>query len=191
MSSDTHPEWLRTWSTTLTARDGGRFVLRLLGPDDVELLTEYFLSLSDCTRILYGPHPFDRETAEKLCAEREPDILRLVTVQELAGRPRFASYFILFLRRPKDAARFGGALAEQTSSLAPSVRDDLQSSGLGSLVMPEVLSLARRLGMKWMVLCGGVQARNLRGIHFYGKWGFRKVGEFPSQIMNHDMVREI
>ena len=143
MSSDTHPEWLRTWSATLTARDGGRFALRLLRPEDVELLTEYFLSLSDCTRILYGPHPFDRETAEKLCAEREPDILRLVTVQELAGGPRFASYFILFLRRPKDAARFGGALAEHTSSLAPSVRDDLQSSGLGSLVMPEVLSLAR------------------------------------------------
>lgn len=191
MSSDTHPEWLRSWSATLTARDGARFVLRLLRPEDVELLAEYFLSLSDCTKVLYGPHPFDRETAEKLCAEREPDILRLVTVQEVAEKQRFASYFILFLKRPRDAARCNGAEAEGTVSLAPSVRDELQSSGLGSLVMPEVLSLARRLGMRWMVLSGGVQARNLRGIHFYEKWGFRKIGEFPSQIMNYDMVREL
>jgi GNAT superfamily N-acetyltransferase len=192
VTSSTRPVWLAHWSRTLAAKDGGRFLLRLLRPEDVDLLTEYFLSLSDWTKNLYGPHPFDRQTAEKLCAEDEPLTLRLVTVQELAGKPRIASYFILFLKlRPGDAARYTDLSVEDTASLAPSVRDELQSSGLGSLIMPEVVEVARRSGMKRMILCGGVQARNARGYHFYEKWGFQKVREFPTQIMNYDMVKEL
>lgn len=192
MASSTRPAWLGQWSRTLVAKDGGHFLLRLLRPEDVELLTEYFCSLSEWTRSLYGPHPFDRQTAEKLCAEDDPLTLRLVTVHEPAGKPRIASYFILFLKlRPGDAARYTELSVEDTASLAPSVRDDLQSSGLGSLIMPEVVDVARRSGMKRMVLCGGVQARNARGYHFYEKWGFRKVREFPTQIMNYDMVKEL
>jgi GNAT superfamily N-acetyltransferase len=185
-------EWLRQWSATLTARDGGRFLLRLLRPDDANLLTEYFLSLSDCSKMLYGPHPFDRETAEALCAEQDPLTLRFVSLQDVRGGQRIASYFILFVElRPGDAARYTDLPVKDTSSLAPSVRDDLQSSGLGSLVMPELVEIARRLGMRRLILCGGVQARNRRAHHFYEKWGFVKVREFPTQIMNYDMVKEL
>jgi len=183
--------WLRTWSQPLAAKDGRRFTLRLLRKDDVELLAEYFLGLSDTTKMLYAPHPFDRETAEKLCAEDDSSTLRFVTVEE-ARPPRLASYFIVFLTlRPGDAARYTDLPVEDTAELAPSVRDDLQSTGLGSLLMPHLLEVSRRCGMRRMVLCGGVQARNRRGFHFYQKWGFVKVREFPSQIMNYDMVRDL
>ena len=181
---------LRGWSTTLIARGGRRFELRPLRPDDVELLTEYFLSLSDYTKMLYGPHPFDRETAEKLCREEDPTVLRLVTLEQ--GTSRIGSYFILFLKlRPGDASRYTDLAPEGVCSLAPSVRDELQNTGLGSLVMKELVEVARSLGMRRMILCGGVQARNARGYHFYSKWGFSKVREFPTQIMNYDMIREL
>ena len=186
------PEKLGEWSARLTARDGRSFELRLLKPDDLEMLSEYFLSLSDCTKMLYGPHPFDRATAEKLCKEEDPTVLRLVTVERRGGIERIGSYFILFLTlRPGDASRYPDLPPEGVCSLAPSVRDELQNTGVGSLVMAELVEIARSLGMRRMILCGGVQARNLRGYHFYEKWGFTKVREFPTQIMNYDMIRQI
>jgi diamine N-acetyltransferase len=184
--------WLSAWSKPLTASDGRRYTLRLLRRDDVEPLAAYFLGLSDATTMLYAPHPFDRATAEKLCAEDDPLTLRLVTVEDSPGAPRLASYFIVFLSLlPGDASRYADLPVGDTAELAPSVRDDLQSTGLGSLVMPHLLEIARRCGMRRMVLCGGVQARNRRGFHFYQKWGFVKVREFPSQIMNFDMVLDL
>jgi hypothetical protein len=120
--------------------------MRLLTSGDVELLTQYFLGLSDCTKMLYGPHPFDRGTARELCAERDPLTLRLVTLEEYRGRERIASYVILFLKLlPGDLARYPGLPVEDTASLAPSVRDDLQSTGLGSLVMAELIARMREL----------------------------------------------
>ena len=185
-------ERLKGWSARLTARNGDHFELRLLKPADLEMLSEYFLSLSDYTKMLYGPHPFDRETAEKLCVEEDPTVLRLVTVERRDGRERICSYFILFLKlRPGDASRYPDLPPEGVCSLAPSVRDDLQNTGLGSLVMAELVELARSLGMRRMILCGGVQARNVRGYHFYQKWGFTKVREFPTQLINYDMIREL
>jgi hypothetical protein len=42
-----------------------------------------------------------------------------------------------------------------------------------------------------MVLWGGVQERNLRGVHYYTRWGFRKVGEFWTDKNNHDMIADL
>jgi hypothetical protein len=63
-------------------RDGTRVTVRTLRPEDAEELAGYFLGLSVGTRALYGPHPFDRETAAALCAAvrdgTRPDELRIV-----------------------------------------------------------------------------------------------------------------
>ncbi len=51
----------------------GEATLRCLRDDDAEPLGAYFARLSTRTRDFYGPHRFDRETADRLCRETRTD----------------------------------------------------------------------------------------------------------------------
>ncbi len=85
---------------TLALRSGGGATLRCLRDDDADRLGAYFARLSPRTRDLYGPHPFDQETAERLCLETRADteVVRFVaTVPERDGA-RIIAYFIVGLR---------------------------------------------------------------------------------------------
>ena len=89
-------------------------------------------------------------------------------------------------------ARLGIVLDDQSDcTLAPSVADEYQNRGLGSLIMDHLLDLMLRIGRKRLVLMGGTRAHNERAIHFYRKFGFRKVGEFDTGVNNYDMIVEI
>ena len=61
----------------VTLRDGRTALVRLLRPDDAAALTRLFEGLSAITRGYYGPHPFDRATAERLCAESGDVVLAM------------------------------------------------------------------------------------------------------------------
>jgi len=175
---------------------GQTLVLRPLRPDDRLLLGEYFLGLSETTRGLYGPHPFDAATADAICDRLDPaQTLRMVATVRRAEGERIVAYFLL-TRGPRedDAARYaklGIPLGPGDGALAPSVVDDFQDQGVGSRMMSHLLWVAPGLGLRRIVLWGGVQARNARGIHFYTKWGFRKVGEFFTDKNNHDMILDL
>jgi ribosomal protein S18 acetylase RimI-like enzyme len=58
-------------------------------------------------------------------------------------------------------------------------------------MMQHVISVARGLGRKRILLSGGTQCRNVRAIHFYEKHGFVTVGEFVTEVKNQDMVLEL
>jgi GNAT superfamily N-acetyltransferase len=186
-------------TTAVMFSDGTTVTLRSLIAGDVRILGDYFLGLSAETRRRYGPHPFDRATAERLCASIDPaQTLRLIGTVPWDGAERIIGYFILILGiREDDAARYaklGIVLnADTDCTLAPSVADDYQSQGLGSLMMRHLLDVARLLGRKRMVLWGGTQATNFRAIHFYHKYGFRTVGEFeePPGFNNYDMILDL
>ena len=56
--------------TTRVDRGSRRpIALRPLVAGDARILGQYFVGLSPETRRRYAPHPFDRETAGRLCAE--------------------------------------------------------------------------------------------------------------------------
>ncbi len=181
---------------TITFACGERITFRLLRPEDAELLGRYFLRLSEETRRRFGPHPFTMEQAQKLCAEiNYYDTLRLIAVTEKGGQPQVIAYFILQLgikeAEKKRYQAHGMVLDEcKDCTFAPSVADAYQNRGLGSTLMPKILDLARRFGFQRMVLMGGTQATNYRAIHFYEKFGFRKVGDFLTKggVNNHDMI---
>lgn len=172
---------------------------RVVRPTDVQILGDYFLNLSAETKRRYGPHPFDRETAERLCAMTDPtDTLRMVAIDSTGASQRVIAYFILILGiRQDDAARYdklGIPLHSQTDcTLAPSVADEFQVKGLGSVLMTRLVENAKSLGRTRMVLWGGTQATNDRAIHFYHKHGFRAVGEFqePPGFNNYDMILDL
>ena len=176
---------------------GERVTMRPMRSDDSIPFGAYLDSLSADTRSRYGPHPFNQETADAICATLDPsDILRMVATIPHNGEERVIAYILLKLGIHEDDGRrykeLGIPLAPDTDvTLAPSVADDYQNQGLGSLMMRHIIGIASRLGRQRIVLWGGVQATNARAIHFYEKWGFHKVGEFYTDKNNHDMILDL
>jgi GNAT superfamily N-acetyltransferase len=178
---------------------GVPLTFRPVQPGDVQILGDYFLSLSADTKRRYGPHPFDRATAEQLCATTDPaDTLRMVATVQDGQAERVIAYIILILNvREDDVKRYEKLNiplnAATDCTLAPSVADVYQSKGLGSVLMVQLKQFARQLGRQRVVLWGGTQATNDRAIHFYHKHGFRTVGDFeePPGFNNHDMIMDL
>jgi RimJ/RimL family protein N-acetyltransferase len=180
----------------VTLRDGRTALVRLLRPDDVAALTRLFEGLSATTRGYYGPHPFDRATAERLCAE-SGDVsrtARYVAVLEGQPEPRIIGYAILTRDiHPDDQQRHGGALdLAHCASFAPCLADEFQSQGIGTQMAQWVLAQGHAMGLSEVILMGGVQARNVRAHRMYCWLGFRTVGEFWTHgaldLLNYSMV---
>ena len=99
--------------TQITLRDGRQAMVRPLEATDVEPLTAYFLSLSPDTRRRYGPHPFDRATAERLCASINNDsVVRFIAVlNDGSAKPEIVGYMILSREiSADDQKRYGSRL---------------------------------------------------------------------------------
>jgi diamine N-acetyltransferase len=182
---------------TARLRSGEPLTMRPLRAEDAVRFGEYLGSLSEQTRARYGPHPFDLATANRICATLDPtDILRLVATIPGVGGERMIAYVLLKMGvLEEDRERYenrGIPLSSDADcTLAPSVADDYQNQGVGSLMMLHVLEVTRKLGRRRIVLWGGVQATNHRAVHFYTKWGFHKVGEFYTDKNNDDMILDL
>jgi diamine N-acetyltransferase len=168
----------------LESTSGLSFTFRPLTAADAAPLGEYFISLSPQTVDLYGPHPFDQETADRLCAEMDPArIVRWIALLPVDGREQVVGYLIQHLGIPDDEMRrYSQAGYELTPAagclVAPSIADAYQNRGLGSPMMAHVLKVARRMGFQYALLEGGVFAHNERAVHFYEKHGFQRAGTF-------------
>jgi len=188
---------LDSFAETIILPSGERIVFRPLRQEDSELLAGYFRALSDETRKRFAPHAFTTEQAQILCAEIDNGkVVRLLAVTDNVQQPRAVAYFILRLElNDGDERRYRergiGLDRASVCSIAPSVADDHQGCGLGSVVMDRTLALARRLDQRQAILQGGVQAANSRAIHFYEKCGFRKVGSFSTAVENYDMIIDL
>ena len=196
-----HPEDIDRYperaTTGVNLSNGQTACLRPLSADNGDILGEYFLGLSKTTRGFYGPHPFDQATADNICREiRHAETLRMLATIEQDGQEHIVAYFLVFFGildgdRPR-YDKLGIALDQDTDcTLAPSVADAYQNTGVGSLVMTHLISVLHRCGRKRVVLWGGVQERNERGVHFYKKFGFQKIGEFMSKNNNYDMIADL
>ena len=178
-------------------RSGEEVLIRLLREDDGARLAAYLEGLCAETCSYYRPHPFDRETAERSCASLNPaEELRFVALSRSDGDDRIVAY-VPFKVGVRDAdferyaARGIELDPEADTTIAPSVADDYQGSGLAGAIMRYLREHSRTLGRTRMVLWGGVQARNARAIAFYRKWGFREMGEFWTDQNNFDMLASL
>ena len=188
---DARPELV---SSSEVLVSGQRVYFRSLCADQAAELGAYFTGLSQATRRVYGPHPFDQETADGFCAALDSahTLRMLAWIEE-----KIVAYFVVELGvRAGDRRRYealGLALHDETDcTLAPSVADAYQSEGLGSLMMQHLLGLLPRLGRQRMLLWGGVRADNPRAVHFYTKFGFRRVGDFAAGgTNNYDMIADL
>lgn len=182
-----------------TTRTGAHGTLRPLARSDAAALGRYFLDLSEDTKRRYGPHPFDQQTADAFCATLEPErVLRMIAVLADTTPERIIAYIILRLRLNADEcaryAPYGIILnPEHDCTVAPSVADDFQNQGLGSILFTQVIGLLRQLGRRYLLLQGGVFITNAGAVRFYQKVGFHIVGEFehPTGIRSYDMFLDL
>jgi len=181
-------------TTTIRTANGLELFLRPLRTDDQEALAAYFEGLSNETRRRYGPHPFDRETASKLCAMIDHD--RDIRFVAFTPEGQIVGYMILSREIARgDRHRHRSQLTEGAcASLAPSIADAYQDQGVGSQMAQHVLSSAVDLGLQQVILMGGVQDSNERAYHFYEKLGFQWVcsfwtGKDETRMLNHAMIR--
>lgn len=187
----------KDWITPVRLSSGEEMLIRPLRADDATRCGEYLRGLSEQTRARYQPHPFDQQTANEICATLDPDaLLRLVATVPGAGGERIIAYMLLKLGvLDADQRRYealGIPLDPSTDcTFAPSVADDYQNQGIGSMMLRHIIQAAPKLGRRRIVLWHGVQATNDRAVHFYTRWGFRKVGEFYTDKNNYDMILDL
>lgn len=187
----------KAYSTELIAlKDGETITYRPLQETDTQQFGHFLESLSNETRKRFGAHPLTMQGAEDVCHSlNTKKVLRLIGVN---NKNEVVGYFILENSFPEDEKRrylsYGIEIQDQVDCrIAPVITDSYQNKGLGSALMASTLKRAQFLRKRYVVLFGGTHATNERAIHFYEKFGFKKVGEFLSkspdgtEINNFDM----
>jgi diamine N-acetyltransferase len=170
--------------------------IRLLKFDDSERLFKYCNELSDLTKSKFSPHEFDEETIENICRNiGKDDSFRFVAIT--TDTEQMIGYFIAKHRvSENDKSRFlqnkTHLISEECSSIAPSVADDYQGSGVGKALFKFMIDYLREQQKDHLILLGGVQKENEKAIGFYQKMGFQVAGEFDRNgVMNLNMWMSI
>jgi diamine N-acetyltransferase len=179
---------------TLCTQWGEEILYRPLMPIDVELLTDFLMQMSVDTRRTWNLDSYDRTMALGMCdAINRYDKFRMIALDRKETVTSLLALFEYAFYPEPERKRFrtyGLELKDDFCKFGPCVRDAFQDRHLGSLLMPSTLNIARRFGIRAIVLWGGVMADNRRAIRFYEKHGFKMAGTFEnsSGVTCHDMI---
>lgn len=166
---------------------------RKITPQDNQVLFEYFEKLSTETKKKFGPHPFDKQTITSICNGSYRNYIAYICLHD----DKVIAYTVVIRGYTEgEEYRYPNYPIERNYetdyTLAPSVADDYQSQGIGSLMYNFVEDELRRLGAKKIALWGGVQLENKKAVRFYQKYGFETLGEFEyNGLQNLDMVKRL
>ncbi len=172
------------FSTRFELATGEQLILRPLIPGDVEKLARFLADLSPESRRLSTFSSYDRATARELCdAIARYDKLRFAVVEQTApDEPIVGLLEFSFDLTAGDILRYtkhNSPLNPATDCrFGPTLADEWQNRGIGSLLLPPLFAVARRFGRTRIILWGGVLADNARAIRYYAKNGFVHVGNF-------------
>jgi GNAT superfamily N-acetyltransferase len=176
---------------SLKLKDNREVYLRKLITTDAEMLFQYLCLLSAESRSRFGPHSFDKDTVNNICLHPQTDITRYIAI---SGERIVAYMLIQHGLIDADRKRYAdkNIFFDETTTCtyAPSIADDYQNSGLGSVMFDSIINDLKAAGDKTVVLWGGVQATNARAVGFYTKYGFQHMGSFwHDEKDNYDMIK--
>lgn len=169
--------------------------VRPLEQSDVLGLATFLENLSGQTRRFSTFYGYDVDMAQDLCdAIARYDKLRFViesTSHQIIGLMEFSFDLV-----NDDIARYRSYHVELNPEtdfrFGPTLADDYQNKGIGTLMMPFIKNVARKFGQDRIILWGGVFGDNRRAIRFYEKNGFKQVGMFMSDgAETIDMILEL
>jgi RimJ/RimL family protein N-acetyltransferase len=187
----------RVLSFKIALKNNENITLRPLEHGDVELLTEFLENLSEETRKNYTLDSYDKFTAQEFCdAINRYDKLRFVVIKDSTNK--CIGIFEYSLDIPEnDVVRFENYNIQLNSKtdcrIGPCISDSYQNQGIGSVIFPYLVKIAKEIGQQRMILWGGVFSNNKIAIALYEKNGFKKLGSFLSQKnkMSIDMIMTI
>jgi diamine N-acetyltransferase len=186
----------RLLTEPIMTKDDETLIIRPLESSDTHKLAEFLQNLSIETRRLSAFPSYEIEIAQELCdAIARYDKLRFVleTVsKQLAGLLEFS--FDLVDHDIERYRSYSLQLHQDTDCrFGPTLADEYQNKGVGTLVMPFIKTVACQFEQKRIILLGGVLGDNPRAIRFYEKTGFRRVGIFKNNddVEVIDMILEL
>ncbi|MFA6322866.1 MAG: GNAT family N-acetyltransferase [Candidatus Buchananbacteria bacterium] len=167
---------------------------RPLEPQDVEVLAQFFKNLSSETRKYYIMESYDIKMARELCAAiNRYDKLRFVLEHNILKKliALFEFSFDIPINDKQRFIKYDIRLDSTDCRMGPCLADEYQNQGIGSIILPYLIDIAKKFGKKRMILWGGVFAENKRAINFYEKYDFKKLGRFISDNGREswDMIR--
>lgn len=177
----------------IQTRDNHQVILRKLKPDDYSRLAGYLHNLSPETKRRFGPHPFDKQSVIEFY-ESSDRFNGYIAIE--AETQQIIAYSILKIGYLEhDSFRlqsYGITLNPSTDcTFAPSVADGWQSRGVGKSLFLHIVNEMQQIGIKRILLWGGVQSDNEKAVNFYKVHGFSILGQFEYHGTNYDMMLEI
>lgn len=160
-----------------------------LKPTDTDALVSYLLLLSDVTKKRFAPHLFTAKAVEEILSSHQ---YAAFAVKDETAK-RILAYAVVHFGVPQDEvprfAGYGLEIHQQTDCMyAPSVADEWQGKGMGSLLLQFICDALIEEGKKRIFLWGGVQTGNTKALHFYSNRGFQVLGTFEYKGSNTDML---
>lgn len=168
-------------------------LLRKLTFDDLDQLAEYLQHLSPETVKRFGPHGFDKQSISNVYQNTDQFTGYIALDTETNDIIAYSIIKRGYLEHDGYRLQSYGFTLSDTNdcTFAPSVADLWQSQGIGNSLFHFILTDLKTMGIKRIILWGGVQSNNYKAVNYYLKNGFRKLGQFEYNGSNDDMVLEI
>lgn len=169
--------------------NGSSICLNFYTDQDEDALLAYLLALSDSTRKRFGPHVFNRETLQQIFTI--PSAYLGLLAREIGKSPVIGYCLVKNGLPDHDLPRLKAygfnPMPGYDFIFAPSVADDWQGAGLGTVMLHHLVRHFSKVQPARFILWGGVQADNAPAVQFYRKNGFRELGTFEHNGLNYDM----
>jgi diamine N-acetyltransferase len=177
----------------IQTKDNRNVLLQKLTANDFEELSDFLLNLSQKSKKRFGPHSFDGKSIAEVYSDsarfkgyiaRDAETLAIIAYSIL--KIGFLEHDSLRLRS------YGLTLDSKTDcTFAPSVADSWQGIGIGNSLFSFIIADLKAIGIKRIILWGGVQCTNTRAVNYYLKNGFTTLGQFEYNGLNYDMICDI
>ena len=161
--------------------------------NDLPNLLAYLKHFDPETILRFGPHPFTLETLIHLFHSAEYKGFLLIEHQSTY----IVGYAIVKLGYfEHDRMRFNSYSFfpdhPYTAMYAPSLASEWRNKGWGKTLWQTALACLKQMGIRQVLLWGGVQENNLPALTYYQKMGFEQLGRFEMNGMwNMDMVKNV
>ncbi len=163
---------------TLTFRDGRKYILRSVEPEDAPLMLKYMKTmLGETPFLLRTPEEFDytEEEEARVLAGRKNDPRSLMLMAELDGQ----------IVANGDVHPHGSrSRVMHRSELGISVLKEHWHQGIGTALMERLIAFAGQAGYEQLELT--VESENLRALRLYHKYGFKVYGTRPHGLKYPD-----
>lgn len=183
-------------TSLLRSKNYEELTFRPLRFNDSQSLFDFLGNLSTETRHFYTLDGYGLQTAKELCDSiGKYDKLRFIV--ESKDNKIIGLFEFSFDLTEDDKERFSkyGYTLNQGSDcrFGPCLSDNYQNQGLGTVILPLIIKIAKDFNQKRIILWGGVLADNTKAIQYYRKNNFKVVGNFinNNNIARIDMILDI